>query len=347
MDPTRIILVGFFFVFFVMLVYVLYLLMSHNLSIRAIDVIDESKICFAANNGVFGYSDDAGKTWYLDTIITQNYTPQFRSIEALNDSTILILSINSPAYLFKTTNKGRDWKIVYENHEKGVFFDAMKAKSANEIWAVGDPMNNHPNIIYSNNSGESWKKYEEKNLPKTENNEAFFAASNSNIDFIGNKIYLVSGGSSSNLYQLNTSNKSYTIKKLPFFISGNMTGAYSIDVYDKNNYAISGGNYDNNDKKFKPFYYTRDGGKSFKTIETEENFFGSCIKYLNTNELYITGHRGTYHINLKSKKITEIKDKNGNKLNFHTLRITENKQKIILAGSNGRIASIDIPNSIK
>ena len=325
-----------------MLVYVLYLLMHQSLSIRAIDIIDENKICFAANNGVFGYSDDAGKTWYLDTINIQNYTPQFRSIEVLNDSTILILSIDSPAYLLKTINKGRDWKIVYENHEKGVFFDAMKAKNGNEIWAIGDPVNNSPYLIYSNNAGDTWQKYDARNLPSVEKNEAFFAASNSNLSYFNDEVYLVSGGSTSKLIQVNTKAKSYSIKKLPFTISGNMTGAYSLDLFNKNNFAISGGNYDKNDKEFMPFYYTNDGGKSFKTLDIQENFFGSCVKYLNKNELYVTGHRGTYYINLKKKKVIELKDKEGNKLNFHTLRISDNKKKIILAGANGRIASIDL-----
>lgn len=325
-----------------MLVFVLYLLMHQNLSIRAIDVIDENKICFAANNGVFGYSDDAGKTWYLDTISIENYTPQFRSIEALNDSTILILSVDSPAYLLKTTNKGRDWKIVYENHEKDIFFDALKAKNANEIWAIGDPINNYPFLIYSMNAGDSWQKYNVKNLPKVEKNEAFFAASNSNISFIDNNLFLVSGGSTSNLIQVNTSSKTFIVKKLPFIISGSMTGAYSIDMFNQKNFAISGGNYDKNDKEFVPFYYTTDGGKIFKTLDIQENFFGSCVRYLNKNELYVTGHRGTFFINLKKNKIVELKDKDGNKLNFHTLRISDNKKKIILAGANGRIASIDL-----
>ena len=325
-----------------MLVFVLYLLMHQNLSIRAIDVIDENKICFAANNGVFGYSDDAGKTWYVDTISIENYTPQFRSIEALNDSTILILSVDSPTYLLKTTNKGRDWKIVYENHEKDIFFDALKAKNANEIWAIGDPINNYPFLIYSMNAGDSWQKYNVKNLPKVEKNEAFFAASNSNISFIDNNLFLVSGGSTSNLIQVNTSSKTFIVKKLPFIISGSMTGAYSIDMFNQKNFAISGGNYDKNDKEFVPFYYTTDGGKIFKTLDIQENFFGSCVRYLNKNELYVTGHRGTFFINLKKNKIVELKDKDGNKLNFHTLRISDNKKKIILAGANGRIASIDL-----
>ena len=327
-----------------MLVFVLYLLMNQNLSIRAIDIIDENKICFAANNGVFGYSDDAGKTWYLDTIRIQNYVPQFRSIEALNDSTILILSIDSPAYLLKTNNKGRDWKVVYQSHDNGVFFDAMKAKSENEIWAVGDPINEHPNLIYSLDNGDTWIKYEEKYLPKTVNNEAFFAASNSNIAFIKDELLLVSGGHSSNMFSINIQNKTYLKRSLPFKISGNMTGAYSIDVFDKNNFIVAGGNYDNNDKEFVAFYFTKNGGKRFESINYEENFFGSCVKYLNKNELYITGHRGTYYINLKTKKVIEIKDRNGEKLNFHTLRITANKSKLILAGANGRIASIDLSN---
>lgn len=316
--------------------------MQQNLSIRAIDIIDDQKICFAANNGIFGYSDDGGKNWFIDTIRIKNYAPQFRSIEALNDSTILILSIDSPAYLLKTTNMGRDWKVVYENHEKGIFFDAMKARNNNEIWAIGDPIDNISYLIYSDDAGNNWQKYDNKYSPIIKNKEAFFAASNSNIAFINNQLFIVSGGSNSNLIKLNLKKNTHSKKKLPFTITGNMCGAYSIDIFDKNNFVISGGNYDKLANEYSAFYFTKDGGKSFETINYKENFFGSCVKYLSKNEFFVTGHAGTFYVNLKRREIKEIKDKQGNKLKFHTLRISDNKTKIILAGSEGRIASINI-----
>ena len=94
-------------------------------------------------------------------------------------------------------------------------------------------------LIYSNNAGDTWQKYDAKNLPSVEKNEAFFAASNSNLSYFNDELYLVSGGSTSKLIQVNTKAKSYSVKKLPFTISGNMTGAYSIDIFNQNNRIFS------------------------------------------------------------------------------------------------------------
>src|ERR1035437_6505673 len=72
-----------------------------KISIRALEAMSESKVWFAANRGVWGYTEDAGKSWHIDSIKVDTVYPHFRSIAVLNDSTVLLLSIESPAYLFK------------------------------------------------------------------------------------------------------------------------------------------------------------------------------------------------------------------------------------------------------
>src|SRR6185503_21188708 len=76
-----------------------------HLSIRALEVRSDSCIWFSANHGVWGYTEDAGTTWRVDSIKIDSVYPEFRSMTVLNDSTVLLLSIASPAYLLKTTNK--------------------------------------------------------------------------------------------------------------------------------------------------------------------------------------------------------------------------------------------------
>src|ERR1700722_15737855 len=92
-----------------------------NIHIRALKALSETTAWFASSRGVWGYTEDAGKTWHIDSIKADTSYPQFRSIVVLNDSTVLLLSIASPAYLFKTTNKGKTWKLVYKNTGKDIF----------------------------------------------------------------------------------------------------------------------------------------------------------------------------------------------------------------------------------
>ena len=96
-----------------------------HISIRALEVLNDSTIWFAANHGVWGYSDNNGTTFHIDSLKADSVYPEFRSIAILNDSTVLLLSIGSPACLFKTSNKGKTWRLVYSNQQKDIFFDSM------------------------------------------------------------------------------------------------------------------------------------------------------------------------------------------------------------------------------
>ncbi|MBK6523321.1 MAG: hypothetical protein IPG08_13935 [Sphingobacteriaceae bacterium] len=61
-----------------------------KLSIRALEVVSDITVWFAANRGVWGYTEDAGKTWHIDSLKVDSVYPQFRSIAVLNDSTVLL-----------------------------------------------------------------------------------------------------------------------------------------------------------------------------------------------------------------------------------------------------------------
>ncbi|HRB40797.1 MAG TPA: hypothetical protein PKX86_08820 [Bacteroidia bacterium] len=129
-----------------------------QVSIRALQTVNDSVVWFAANRGVFGFTKDGGSNWHIDSIATDGKYSEFRSLAALNDSTVLLLSIDSPAYLLRTNNYGTSWQHVYSNHSKGIFFDSMTFKDSLHGIAISDPMEGYFMIIKTTDGGNNWQE---------------------------------------------------------------------------------------------------------------------------------------------------------------------------------------------
>lgn len=121
-----------------------------------------------------------------------------------------------------------------------------------------------------------------------------------------------------------------------------MTGIYSCD-FRGNTGIIAGGNYDSTSAGIPCVAVSRDNGHSWTLPRLQHAFFGSCIRFCNSEQAVVTGHNGTFLLNIESGFTTEIKDANGQKLRYHTLRVTENGKTVWLAGSSGRIAVLSLP----
>lgn len=309
--------------------------------IRALEVISDSVVWFAAYRGIWGYTEDAGKTWKIDSI-KGNSELNFRSMVALNDSTVLLLSIASPAYLYKTTNKGKTWRIVYQNNHPGIFFDCMKAADQQNIYAIADPIDGCIKLIHSSDAGEKWVEVECEYLPKLAEKEAFFATSNTNMIIKNQHVWIASGGFTSRIWHAPNFKSKFTSYQIPLPQREQMSGIFSMDFFDTNIGAISGGNYDKKDSILNALAISKDGGKSWKEVKFSKPIFGSCVQFKSKNELFLTGHSGTVYYNSKSKKYVYLKDQNNEELKFHTLRISSSKKSIWFAGTKGRIAKITL-----
>jgi len=313
-----------------------------KITIFALAAVNESTVWFAANRGIWGYTEDAGKTWHIDSIKADTVYPQFRSISVLNDSTVLLLSIESPAYLFKTTNKGKTWKLVYKNTNKDIFFDSMVFSDKKDGIAIADPIDGCIQIIKTNDAGESWKQADCASLPKAEQGEACFASSNTNIDAHGKHIWFATGGMRSRVFHSFDSGNHYEVYDAPLPQGEKMTGIYSVDFVDKNTGVISGGNYDKNDSTIISLAVTHNSGKTWKPVKKKHPFFGSCVQFRSSDEVFITGMNGTFSFNIKTEKMIELKNKSNTELKFLTLRFAPSGKSVWLAGSKGSIALINL-----
>lgn len=253
---------------------------SVNSSIRALKVVDENTVWFAGSKGVYGFTNDNGATWMIDSIKTDSITPHFRSIAVTSQATLL-LSIASPALLYKTVDEGKNWKIVYQENHPKAFYDAMAFWDGQEGIAMGDPTDECLSIIITRDGGEHWEKLPCDILPPVEEGEAAFAASNSNIALHGDHVWIVTGGKRARVFHSPDRGKSWEVFTSPIIEGDQMTGIYSVDFYDENTGIIFGGDWNAKEMNSKNKAVTKDGGKTWTLIaDGQEPGYRSCVNFI-------------------------------------------------------------------
>ena len=100
-----------------------------------------------------------------------------------------MLSIESPALLYKIGDSGR-MEIVYKEEGEDVFYDAMTFLNDMDGIAIGDKVGDCLSVIVTKDGGNTWTKVPCSQLPEGIIGEGAFAASNTNIKSIGDKVWM-------------------------------------------------------------------------------------------------------------------------------------------------------------
>ena len=264
-------------------------------SIRAIKAISKNELIFAGSKGDIGITEDGGKTWDISYLkYNDSITPHFRSI-AVNSNGAFALSIGNPALLYNVSFDKE--KIVYKEEHEKVFYDSMKFFDDGEHGiAIGDLTENCPSIILTSDGGSNWTKLSCSQLPKFEEGEAFFAASNTNIAIINKTVWIASGGTKARILKSTDYGNTWEIYNTPIIQGDGPQGIYSIDFYDENNGIAIGGNYAKPDDNCANKAITSDGGKTWAIVADNQNpNYKSCVQYVpNTNgkEIFAVGKTG-------------------------------------------------------
>jgi photosystem II stability/assembly factor-like uncharacterized protein len=303
------------------------------LSIRAIEILNDKSLAFAANNGVFGLYNPKSKLWQTSVQKYDSLNLHFRSI-AHTATDFFMLSIENPALLYKTGDDGK-MALVYKEEKEGVFYDAMTFWNDNEGIAVGDSVDGCLSIIITRNGGKTWQKLSCANLPKSEDVEGAFAASNTNIKTIGNKTWIAT--TAGNIYFSDDKGKSWQIIKTPIVNDKPTEGIYSIDFYNEENGFAIGGDYTNPDANVANKMKTADGGKTWQLVAENRNpGYRSCVQYIpnsEAKELIVTGFKGIDFSNDSGESWKHLSDEG-----FYTIRFLNDS--IAYAAGSKRIAKL-------
>ncbi len=318
-----------------------------NASIRALEVIDDNTIWFAGSNGYYGYSQNAGTTWQIDSLKTDSIIPHFRAIAHTNEA-IFLLSIESPALLYKSTNMGKHWEIVYQENHPKAFYDAMVFWDDKEGIAMGDPTEDCLSVIITRDGGNSWEKLSCDLLPKAAEGEAAFAASNSNIAVYGHHAWIVSGGKKARVFHTADRGESWEVFDSPIVQGAQMTGIFSVDFKDDKNGIIFGGDWEKQANNIKNKAITMDGGKTWQLVDGGNSpGYRSCVRYLpdsKSSEVLAVGMPGISYSPDGGQQWKSFSDEPFYTLRFGTKRtvawIAGNKKigKVTLSSTQNKIA---------
>jgi photosystem II stability/assembly factor-like uncharacterized protein len=304
-----------------------------SLSIRAI---------YPTINGVWfgGTNSKAGFISFQNEAETkivklQKEITDFRSIAYANGS-IYVLNAGTPAnmYALNTFGNSATSNLIYSETGEKVFYDSMfiDAKTGLGI-VIGDPTEDCLSVLITENFGNNWKKISCNILPKTVEGEAAFAASDTNVKIIDGVIYIISGGIKSRLFMSEDKGMSWQVFDTPIIQGKAMTGAFSMDFYNKRKGIIVGGNYEKQKDNSINKATTNDGGKTWKIVSKDQTFgFASCVQFMPKSRgkvLFTCGTSGVYYSINFGQKWTKLVDDT----DFYTLRFS-GKNNIYLAGKN-------------
>ncbi|MCH4552446.1 WD40/YVTN/BNR-like repeat-containing protein [Aestuariibaculum lutulentum] len=303
------------------------------LSVRAIEILNDKSLVFAANNGVFGLYNPNTKIWQTSVQQYDSLNLHFRAV-AHTSSDFFMLSIENPALLYKTGDDGR-MQLVYKETTEGVFYDAMTFWNDTEGIAVGDSVDGCLSIIITRDGGQSWNKMSCENLPEGEVGEGAFAASNTNIAVIGDKAWVAS--TKGNVYLTEDKGKTWTVTKSPMIQDAETEGIYSVAFYDDNlGYAI-GGDFTKPDANKANKMKTVDGGKTWNLVaDGQMPGYRSCVQFFpkrEGKELVTVGFKGIDYSKDGGETWTHLSDEG-----FYTIRFINDSTAY--AGGSKRIAKL-------
>lgn len=305
-------------------------------SIRAIEVINDSTLWFAGANGRYGKI--VNERVEIDSISHEGKLPAFRSI-AYNGTHVFLLSIENPALLYKIDPSLPlgNMELVYKESDPKVFYDSMVFMDHENGIAMGDPIEDCLSIIKTTDGGKHWTKLNCEDLPVTQEGEAAFAASNTNIATAGDKVWIGTGGKKARVFTSRKPYKNWTVVETPMVQGDQMTGIFSIDFYDQNLGIIMGGNWDDKKNGSKSKAISKDGGQTWAlTANDEIPGYISCVQFVpgkSGKEILAVSTEGLYYSDDMARTWIKIDD-NG----FYSLRFA-NENTIWLSGHQ-KIAKI-------
>ncbi|HET6256909.1 MAG TPA: oxidoreductase [Puia sp.] len=310
---------------------------GHPTTLRGLSVVNDKIIWVSGSNGAVGRSLDSGSTWTWNTI--PGYEKRdFRDIEAFDAKTAIIMAVDTPADILKTTDGGATWKLVYENVTPGMFLDAMEFRNVNSGIVIGDPISGKFFIAQTFDGGDTWHDVPDLTLPKADSGEGCFASSGTNVRNLDPKrVCFVSGGPHSRLFIRDKA------IDLPILQGKATTGANSIAVKDHNTrhggqrLIIVGGDYSKDTLREKNCFLTNDGGLTWIAPATPPHGYRSCVEYIGGNMVLCCGTSGvdiSFDNGMNWTLITTT--------GFHVCRLAKKGKTAFLAGPHGRIARLDL-----
>jgi photosystem II stability/assembly factor-like uncharacterized protein len=237
---------------------------------RGLSALSANKVWvsgYSASGGVVMRTLDRGATWQDVSPAGQPATLQFRDIEAFSANRAVILSSGTgpDSRIYRTTDGGQTWTLVFQNNDPNAFYDCMTFLDRRHGLALSDPVNGKFRILATADGGRSWQVRSTAGMPGALAGEFAFAASGTCLVSAGGRAWFASGGgSAARVFTSADGGRTWSVVDTPV-PSGPTAGIYSLAFKDRRHGIAVGGDFVTPTVAPDAAAVSHDGGRTWRT----------------------------------------------------------------------------------
>ena len=234
---------------------------------RGLSAAAPNVVWASGTHGRYARSIDGGRTWQIDSVAGAG-TLDFRAVQALDARRAWLMSAGNAekgqARIYRTTDAGAHWSLVYSTLQKGVFLDALAFWDAHHGIALSDPVEDHLFLLTTNDGGGSWTRVPSERLPATLPGEAAFAASGTCLTVDGQSDVWIGtgGGVMARVFHSSDRGRTWTVAETPIHAGNGSSGVFGVAFRDARHGIAVGGDYQLVRGGFPNVALTDDGGRT-------------------------------------------------------------------------------------
>jgi photosystem II stability/assembly factor-like uncharacterized protein len=304
-------------------------------SLRGISAVSANVVWASGSVGTVLRTLDRGATWQAvgppgtDTL-------QFRDIEAFGPNKALILSIGNgtDSRIYRTTDGGQTWTLVFQNADPNAFYDCMTFFNRKVGLALSDPPDGLKfRVIKTTDGGQTWNVVDPAGMPDALAGEFAFAASGQCITSNhGRRAWFGSGGSAqARVFTSRNRGRTWTVSATPLN-SGPSAGINALAFRSQQHGLAVGGDFAVPDNSPNNFAATRNGGGAWDLLTGAPPEYRSGAAWVNGNTAIAVGLTGSDVTRNKGRTWTGFDDGS-----LHTIDCA-NPNACWASGANGRVA---------
>jgi photosystem II stability/assembly factor-like uncharacterized protein len=264
-------------------------------------------------------------------------TLDFRDIQAVDEQTVYLLSIGTgnSSRIYKTTDGGAQWKLLFTNPDPKGFFDALAFWDANHGIVVGDPVDGHFVVLTTADGGSHWER---RTTPPAMPNEGAFAASGTCLITTGKRdAWFATGGpGGARVFHSRDRGATWTVVATPIRNDAVAAGVFSLAFSDSRHGVAVGGDYSKPEDAERNVAVTSDGGRIWTEPPGQHpKGFRSAVMYLPGRKVWVAVGTSGSDISSDDGKSWKPFDAGA----YNAISVA-NGQSAWAAGPSGRIAAL-------
>jgi len=306
-------------------------------SLRGISAVS-ANVVWASGSvpGTVLRTTDRGATWQ-SVAPPETSTLEFRDIEAFgpNRAVIMAAGMGTRSRIYRTTDAGQTWTLVFQNTDANAFYDCMTFFNKKVGLALSDPPDGVKfRILKTTDGGRTWSVVDPAGMPPALPDEFAFAASGQCITSNhGRSAWFGTGGSTqARVFTTRNRGRTWSVSATPLN-SGPTTGINALAFRSQQHGIVVGGDFAMPANSPNNFAATRNGGRTWALLSGAPPEYRSGATWVNGNTALAVGPTGSDFSRNKGRTWTRFETDSL----LHTVDCA-NPNACWASGASGRVA---------